>query len=78
MQWEPGETSYLEGRGIWGGGKWGGLDPCWRSEELHRWEGAKNTGLPRTENQADDGEGYGEVDLSFLREYFSTNQVCHC
>lgn len=64
------DIRYWEGRGIWGGGKWGGLDPRWRSEELHRWEGAKNIGLPRTENQADDGGGYGEVDLSFLKGIF--------
>ena len=69
-QGEPGETSgagKAEGSGV---GKWGGLDPCWRSEELRRWEGAKNIGLPRTENQADDGGGYGEVDLSFLKGIF--------
>lgn len=61
-QWEPVETSDTgKGEGVvagpwWGGQGMGWLDPCWRSEELHRWEEAKNVVLPRAENQANDGE----------------------
>lgn len=33
----------------------GGLDPCWRWEELHGSGGAENAVVPRVENQANRG-----------------------